>query len=256
MGASRDSHVRPAVPLGPGASARTIQCAEGAGITKLQQLWPDTRTRVRLAGVCWLPTLIYFVAQAVVQAAWTTPYSLLDNRVSDLGATACGYFGRTFVCSPLHAVMNTAFVATGVLLLLGLVLGLHTWPRRRLTMWGLAALFVASIGTILVGLSPENVNVAVHLVGALNIPCGNLAMILLGLAIKETCPRVAMASVVLGGIGFVGLLGGPLLIVLAGHGGGLAERVALYPLIIWAIVLGASFVRGRSEIGEIRPRPN
>ena len=62
-------------------------------------------------------------------------------------------------------------------------------------MWGLTALFVASMGTILVGLSPENVNVAVHLVGALNIPCGNLAMILLGLAINETRPRVAVASV-------------------------------------------------------------
>jgi hypothetical protein len=73
-------------------------------------------------------------------------------------------------------------------------------------------------------------------------------MILLGLALRETRPRVAVASVVLGCIGFVGLLGGPLLLILAGHGGGLAERVALYPLIIWAIVLGASFVRGGSDI--------
>jgi hypothetical protein len=28
------------------------------------------------------------------------------------------------------------------------------------------------------------------------------------------------------------------LVILTGHGGGLAERIALYPLIIWLIVFG------------------
>jgi hypothetical protein len=34
------------------------------------------------------------------------------------------------------------------------------------------------------------------------------------------------------------LLAGPFLVILTGHGGGLAERIALYPLIIWLIVCG------------------
>jgi hypothetical protein len=48
-----------------------------------------------------------------------------------------------------------------------------------------------------------------------------------------------------GVIGFLGLLIGPFLVILTGHGGGLAERIALYPLIIWLIVFGLSFVKRR-----------
>ena len=46
--------------------------------------------RLPVGGAAWVLTLLYFVGQIVAQAAWTTPYSLIDNRVSDLGNTACG----------------------------------------------------------------------------------------------------------------------------------------------------------------------
>ena len=120
-----------------------------------------------LGGGSWILTLLYFIGQAVAQAAWTTPYSLIDNRVSDLGNTACGRtLANTYICSPLHAVMNTTFVLTGVLILVGLFLTRSIWPQRRLTTWALILLGVAGLGTILVGLSPENVNVLFHLIAA------------------------------------------------------------------------------------------
>jgi hypothetical membrane protein len=146
--------------------------------------------------------------------------------------------GAAWVLTPLHAVMNATFVLTGVLILVGLFLTRTTWPRRRLTTWGLVLLGVAGAGTILVGLSPENVNVLLHIVGALNIPAGNVAMILLGLAIWRDRPGMARFSVVASVVGLLGLLAGPFLVILTGHGGGLAERIALYPLIIWLIVCG------------------
>jgi hypothetical protein len=43
---------------------------------------------------------------------------------------------------------------------------------------------------------------------------------------------------VAGVVGLLGMLAGPFLVILTGHGGGLAERIALYPLIIWLIVFG------------------
>jgi hypothetical protein len=197
------------------------------------------RLSLLLGGGSWILTLLYFIGQAVAQAAWRTPYSLIDNRVSDLGNTACGRtLANTYICSPLHTLMNATFVLTGVLILVGLFLTRSIWPRRRLTTWGLILLGVAGAGTILVGLSPENVNVLIHLIGALNIPAGNAAMILLGLAIWREHIKLAWFSVLSGVIGFLGLLVGPVLAILAGHGGGLAERVALYPLIIWLIVFG------------------
>ena len=203
------------------------------------------RLRLLLGGGSWILTLLYLVGQILAQAAWRTPYSLIDNRVSDLGNTACGRtLANTYICSPLHAVMNATFVLTGVLILIGLFLTQPIWPRRRLTTWGLILLGVAGAGTILVGLSPENVNVLFHLVGALNIPAGNAAMILLGLAIWRDRRGLARFSVLAGGIGFLGLLAGPFLVITTGHGGGLAERIALYPLIIWLIVFGFATLRG------------
>jgi hypothetical membrane protein len=149
---------------------------------------------------------------------------------------------NTIICSPLHAVMNLTFVLTGVLILVGLFLTRSMWPRRRLTAWGLVLLGVAGAGTMLVGLSPENVNVVLHVIGALNIPAGNVAMILLGLAIWRDRQGMASFSVVAGVVGLLGMLAGPFLVILTGHGGGLAERIALYPLIIWLIVFGIGIV--------------
>jgi hypothetical membrane protein len=187
--------------------------------------------------------VLYFIGQIVAQAAWTTPYSLIDNRVSDLGSTACGRtVANTLICSPLHALMNVTFVLTGVLILVGLFLTRSIWPRRRLTTWGLVLLGVAGVGTILVGLSPENVNVVLHVVGALNIPAGNVAMILLGLAIWRDRRGMAGFSVAAGVVGLLGILAGPFLVILTGHGGGLVERIALYPLLIWLIVFGLAIL--------------
>jgi hypothetical membrane protein len=213
-----------------------------------------------LGGISWILTLLYFVGQIVAQAAWTTHYSLIDNRVSDLGSTACGTtLANTYICSPLHTVMNATFVLTGLLILVGLFLTRSTWPRRRLTTWGLVLMGIAGLGTIVIGLSPENVNVLVHLVGALNIPAGNVAMIFLGLAIWPSRRGMAWLSLLSGIVGLLGLLAGPFLVILTGHGGGLAERIALYPLIIWLIVFGAAIVtrklRARDD-QELRPIQN
>lgn len=213
-----------------------------------QKTSPRSEIRTRLGGGFWLLSLVYFIGQAVAQAAWTTPYSLIDSRVSDLGNTECGRsLAHVYICSPLHTVMNISFVLTGVLLLLGLFLTRGVWPRRRLTTWGIVFLTITDVGTILIGLAPENVNVPLHLIGALNIPCGNVALLLLGLANRHIRPAIAKLSLVLAGIGFIGIMGGPALVILTGHGGGLAERMALYPAIVWAILLGAFIVRARGE---------
>jgi len=203
----------------------------------------DSSQRLRLGGVCWILSLAFLVGQAVAQTAWPA-YSLLDNHVSDLGNTACGpWMGQAYVCSPLHAVMNASLVLTGVLLLLGLALTRDVWPRRRLTAWGLGLLALAGACTLLVGLSPENVSLPLHLLGALNIPSANLGMLLLGLASRGARPRIATLSILLAGVGLSGLPIGPLLLALTGHGGGLAERIALYPLIAWMVALGIVLLR-------------
>jgi hypothetical protein len=59
----------------------------------------SSRLSLLLGGGSWILTLLYFIGQAVAQAAWRTPYSLIDNRVSDLGNTACGRtLANTYLC--------------------------------------------------------------------------------------------------------------------------------------------------------------
>jgi hypothetical membrane protein len=138
--------------------------------------------------------------------------------------------------------MNISFILTGGLLLLGLFLTRSTWPRRRLTIWGLGFLILAGVGKIVVGLAPENANLILHLLGSLGIPCASIGMLLLGFATLGTRRWVALFSLALGALGLLGLLLGNLVVAALGHGRGAAERVADYPVVVWMIVLGICFV--------------
>src|SRR5262249_34307162 len=153
--------------------------------------------RAQLGTLSWILSVVFFVVQAIGQAAFSPAYSLLDDRVSDLGNTACGaWLTHPFACSPLHGLVNAGFVATGVLLVLGVVLTWPVWPRRRLAAAGLTCIALAGLGFVLVGLSPENVNIGLHLVGASNLLTSNLGMLLVGLALWRCRPAQAKLSIV------------------------------------------------------------
>ncbi len=209
---------------------------------------------VTLGAVFWILSLEFFVGEAVAQAAWRTPYSMLTNSISDLGNTACGTWppasvnlaslglSAGYVCSPLHSVMNVSFIVAGVLILLGLYLTRSVWPRRRLTAWGMALLAVAGVGKIIVGLVPENTVILLHFLGALGIPCAVTGILLLGLATWNTRRGVAVVSLALASIG---LLGPVITKVATGgfHDIGLAERLMEYPIFAWMALMGLVFVR-------------
>jgi hypothetical protein len=100
--------------------------------------------------VCWLLGLEEFVGQGIAQAAWTTPYSLSQDYISDLGVTRCGTYrilGETsYICSPLHDVMNVSFVLAGLFMVAGVLLLRGIWPRRPLATAGLVLIALAGVG--------------------------------------------------------------------------------------------------------------
>jgi hypothetical membrane protein len=216
---------------------------------------------VALGAVFWILCLEFFVGQAVAQAAWHTPYSMVTNSISDLGNTACGTWppasanlGRlglsaSYVCSPLHSVMNASFIAAGVLILLGVYLTRSVWPRRRLTTWGMVLLAVAGVGKITVGLVPENTVILLHFLGALAGILGALVgILLLGLATWSTRRGVAVASLALA---LIGLLG-PVITKVATGGlrdYGLFERLTEGSIFAWLALTGVVFLLAP------RPRP-
>jgi hypothetical membrane protein len=197
----------------------------------------------------WVSSLQYFLAQVITAWVWDTPYSLAQNYVSDLAATRCLIFGGQFVCSPWHALMNLSFVVLGLTMMLGawLIPGYFNNERRLLI--GFWCIGISGAGTLVVGFSPENVNLAVHQAGAFfPFVVGNIGMIVIGIALMKQKGRdwLSIYSITSGAVGFAAAILFSLK-VFAGIGVGGMERVATYPLAIWMIVFGAACLANTSR---------
>jgi hypothetical membrane protein len=204
-------------------------------------------------------TFQYAVAQIVVAASWNPPYDWFDNYISDLGNTACGMFAvphatPAFVCSPLHAVMNASFVLSGLLVIActGLLWG--AWPGRKMMAGSQVLWIVAGLGKLGVGLAPENRNIALHTVAALNIPVGSAAVLLLSLAILRQRRALALVGLGLFAMALIGTVSsiaaqfaGPALLFGLGVGG--MERLASYPANVWLVALGSIAILERLPRG-------
>ena len=213
---------------------------------------PLVHRRVHQGARVWLVGALQFVAAMVVtQLAWTTPYSLSANYISDLGNTACGTFASRYVCSPWHLVFDVSVVVLGVLTLLGVLLLPTAFPTRRSRSIGLGLFVIAGIGSVGVGLSPENVNLTVHSLSALLAFAGSaLAMIVLGFAmLRDTRWAGYRAYSVLSGL--VSLVALGLFAAGANRWGGLwstwgiggMERTIVAPVLLWTIVVAVHLLR-------------
>lgn len=220
------------------------------------------RPRVVAAAICWALSCGFFVVEAVVRSAWTTPYSSVDNYISDLGAANCGTVTinayQAYVCSPLHPLMNGAYITVGALAVVGAILSRPAWPKGRLATTGLVLVAVAGLGAIVAGVFPEDVNPDAHILGALlAVPGSNIGMGLLALTLRRRNRGLAAFT---GLAVLVGLTGLVLVgIVDGGAGVGLAERLAGYPFEIWKTVVAAValtvWLRGRHAGGRGRTSP-
>jgi hypothetical membrane protein len=211
---------------------------------------PTTATsRGRWGGLLWVIGAIQFVIGMIItQLGWTTSYSLINNYISDLGAVNCGYWpaGSTrYICSPWHEVFNVSIVLLGLLFIAGAILVRSALPAHRATDVGLVMVALAGLGSIGVGLSPEDVNLTVHSISALiAFLIGNLALIVLGSVMTRNVvwKRFSGFSIACGVVGLVALilftthLWGPL-----GVGG--SERLIVAPTLLWAAVIGLYAVR-------------
>lgn len=195
---------------------------------------------IHIGSILWILSLQYFIVQIIVAGAYSGQFSLAHNTISDLGNTACAMYGDRYVCSPQHLLMNISFIALGITQLCGAVL-LYLSNKNRRNLVGFSFLMLAGIGTIIVGLYPENAPGPMHAIGAaLPFVLGNIAMLVL--AIKSKLPRwlsyYSIASGVLGLTALVLFMTKNYL----GIGLGGMERVVAYPQTIWMIILGSYYL--------------
>lgn len=222
-----------------------------------------SRAAVVTGGACWAVGVVqYAVAQIVAGAAWTRPYSLKNNYISDLGNTACGMFHVPhgtpyYVCSPDHGLMNASFAVLGVLTIAGALLLRRIWPAGHLARWALVLWILSGLGKIIVGLVPENTRIGLHLLGALNVPLGSVAILLLSLAIRRTSRALSTIGIVVAVVGLVGSFlstagqyAGSSLYLGLGVGG--AERLASYPGSLWMLMIGITAIFSAGTLTSFR----
>lgn len=191
----------------------------------------------------WISQLQYFLAQIIVAKAWSIPYSWQNNYISDLGNTACGLYATQFVCSPLHALMNASFIVLGTTMAVGAWFLGRLIKAASIIRVGINFLIAAGIGTVFVGLYPENTVPVIHVVAAsLPFVFGNLALILLGFGIPNM-PKWLRIFSVAAGVLALSALGLLLLSIFIGIGKGNVERIISYLQTIWMIITGVWLLR-------------
>lgn len=194
----------------------------------------------------------WVLAEAVVAAAWTDPpYSYATNYISDLGVPDCTEFQGRNICSPLHATMNTSFIAQGVLFAIGvLLLARLLGGRARRIVRALA--LAHGVGFTLVGLfhgssDGPDTGLVIHVVGAaVGILCANTVAILAGslrgLGLPAAYRRFSVA------VGALGILS-EALVGLSPDTAGLFERGGVYSWLLWGLVTGVLLlVKQRREV--------
>jgi hypothetical membrane protein len=184
----------------------------------------------------------------VAASAWGPPYDWANNYISDLGNTGCGKFSLPhatpeFICSPLHAVMNASFVLSGLLIIAGTMSLWTFWTPRKIAIAAQVLWLIAGVGKMVVGLVPENDDIGLHTAAALNIPIGNVAILLLSIAIFHQRRMLAVAGMFVFVVSLVALslsiaaqFGRPDLLLGLGVGG--MERLSGYPANLWLLMAG------------------
>lgn len=211
------------------------------------------------SAVLWVIAGVVYLAAEAISAFAFPGYSYATNYISDLGVQDVGTFQGRAIDSPLHVVMNTAFILHGVLFAAAALFTVRrTAWRPRTRRWFVALALVHGIGIILVGVfsgSQTNVDnglAAFHVVGAgMAIIAGNLAVIVAGFALLRERPRwLGTASVALGIVGLIGLVG--LLVdsnstVIDLLPDGVWERAAVYSIIAWELLAGTTALATRGR---------
>ncbi|WP_410822469.1 DUF998 domain-containing protein [Micromonospora sp. 050-3] len=198
----------------------------------------------RVGALCWLAAAPIFLAASLITGLrWREPtYSWATHNISDLGNAHCGIWDTTrprYVCSPWHPLMNTAMLATAVLLAVGLLLTWRILGRGPVVRTAQTLLLLATGGYALAALYPADIDENLHVLGAfLIMGLGNIGLLLAGLAPRTTTlgrwRRLTLTA------GLIALTGTTLFAAQQGLGIGVGgmERVAVLPFPLWACALG------------------
>ncbi|MFY4718786.1 DUF998 domain-containing protein [Streptomyces sp. LaBMicrA B280] len=200
----------------------------------------------------------YVVLEYLTASAWHRPsYSYAVNFISDLGNPVAGdVFAGRRIDSPLHLVMDAAFITQGTLFITAAALLLGTAAARR-GRWLFGLAIAHGVGVILVGLFHEsaaalhNGVIVGHSIGAaVTILAGNVIALMAGAdGPRVGAPRPLRRAAT--ALGILGLAAFALLQLdrpLYDTAGGVPERIAVYTILAFEVLVGGWLLARR-------PRP-
>jgi len=208
--------------------------AQAFRMTSMKTEEPSVQTRLpylRSAGAFLFASgTIFFIFNTVAESVYPG-YSVRTNALSDLGA----------IGEPTTLLWDGQLFITGLLALIGIYLFLKSPLVTKATGKVVRAVYLLPpVGTIVVSLVPENTILLIHTLAAFTIFLfGGVSAIY---TYRFTKAPFKYFSVVLGviALAFTPFLSHP---VYFGFGG--AERLVVYPLIVWDTTLG-SYLMGYS----------
>lgn len=185
----------------------------------------------------WMLSVQYFIIQIIVALSFTPSYSLRFNTISDLGNTVCGIYSSRNICSPQHSLMNASFILLGLLMASGSLLIYQEFKKDLTSLIGFSFMALGGLGTLIIGLFPENTISFLHILGAgLPFLLGNVSLILLGISLS--IPRSLRYYTIFSGVLTLSALTLFVTQNYLGIGIGGMERLVSYPQTIWLVIFG------------------
>jgi len=150
--------------------------------------------------------------------------------------------------------MNVAFIWFGCTLAIGALLFARRYLPGRFGVISVVLWCVSGVGSVGVGLFPVNQDPTIHALVALPIFAAQpLALLLMGLALRDDRPRTARATHVVAALSAVGSIGFGLPVGGDSSAIGAVERLALWPGYLWVCLVAAGSVsRGHTQHGSRR----
>ena len=203
--------------------------------------WPKGKDRrVALTGsLCAIAALEFIIGVQLAQAAYPQ-YSATQQYLSDLGATCPGGVGTTpcFAVEPAAMIWGAALTLLGLLSVVGALLLYESFRVRLLPillgLWGL--------GTAIAGTFPQSTYLVHGPASGLAFVAGSIAALTTyrsGVGVPKPLGYVSAA------LGVLSLIGIGILRIIpfaelnaSGIGGGTIERLIVYPIVVWELMLG------------------
>jgi len=185
--------------------------------------------RSKYAGILMIAAAVEIVISVLVAQHAYPNYSLMNNYISDLGV------GST------SATFNTAIQLFGILLI---ITSLLLWKRHRYAAIGFALVGLGGIG---VGTFPETTGLA-HIISAM-VTFSTVMLLAMGFS-RLFKGYMSYYSVVAGTVGLIVLVLFMLSLatgtsITFGLGKGGVEEILFYDELLWALITGIYFAKGR-----------